>query len=82
LVFGKLKPFSSSQIRIYGGTCHTSATALVEYCSPEQLKDATGHASKPFERYFQNKKGRVKKVTSRLKELQDSNQPLINIIGE
>lgn len=41
-------------IDLYGGTRHSSAIALREYHSPEQIKRATFHATnKAFERYFQ-----------------------------
>jgi len=59
------------------GTRHSTATALGQICTPEEVKDATGHTSKAFERYFQNKQARALKVTQKIKEL--SNQPLINI---
>lgn len=65
---------------LYGGARHTSATALSEFCTSEQVKEATVHLSKALERYFMNKQGRAKKVTAKLKELQNSNQPLINLL--
>ena len=38
---------------LYGGTKHSSATALRKFRSPEQIKKATMHATnKAFERYF------------------------------
>lgn len=41
-------------VDLYGGTRHSSARALREYCSPEQIKRATMHSSnRAFERYFQ-----------------------------
>jgi integrase len=41
-------------VDLYGGTRHSSARALREYCSPEQIKRATMHTTnKAFERYFQ-----------------------------
>jgi len=46
-------------VPLYPGTRHTSATALGEYCSPEQVKDATGHSSDAFNRYFLNKQARI-----------------------
>lgn len=64
-------------VDLYGGTRHSTATALGKICTPEEVQDATGHASKAFQRYFQNKQARALKVTQKIKEL--SNQPLINI---
>jgi len=64
-------------VDLYGGTRHSIATALGRICTPEEVQDATGHASKAFQRYFQNKQARALKVTQKIKEL--SNQPLINI---
>ncbi|NOR23314.1 MAG: hypothetical protein GQ542_02790 [Desulforhopalus sp.] len=41
-------------VDLYGGTRHSSATALKEHCSPEQIKAGTMHSTnKAFERYFQ-----------------------------
>ncbi len=41
-------------VDLYGGTRHSSARALREYCSPEQIKKATmHHTNAAFERYFQ-----------------------------
>lgn len=41
-------------VDLYGGTRHSSATALRTVCSPEQIKIATMHSTnKAFERYFQ-----------------------------
>jgi integrase len=41
-------------VDLYGGTRHSSATALRAHFSPEQIKSATMHATNvAFERYFQ-----------------------------
>ena len=41
-------------VDLYGGTRHSSATALKEFLSPEQIKAGTMHSTnKAFERYFQ-----------------------------
>ncbi|MBU1902677.1 MAG: hypothetical protein KJ573_03700, partial [Proteobacteria bacterium] len=41
-------------VDLYGGTKHSSATALRIYRTPEQIKRATMHSTnKAFERYFQ-----------------------------
>jgi len=40
-------------VDLYGGTRHSSARALRQYCSPEEIKRATMHSTnKAFERYF------------------------------
>jgi integrase len=40
-------------VDLYGGTRHSSATALREHCSPEQIKGATMHSTNAaFQRYF------------------------------
>ena len=67
-------------VDLYGGTRHSTTTALSEVCTPEEVKSATGHVSKAFERYFQNKQARAKKVTKKIKALRGSNQPLNNIL--
>jgi len=68
-------------VSLYAGTRHTSATELGQHFSNEQVKDATGHASAAFNRYFLNKQARVKKITATLKDIQknNSNQHLINM---
>lgn len=41
-------------VDLYGGTRHSSARALGEFNSPEEIKRATMHTTnKAFERYFQ-----------------------------
>ena len=41
-------------VDLYGGTRHSSARALREFRSPEEIKRATMHSTnKAFERYFQ-----------------------------
>ncbi|NIP32846.1 hypothetical protein GWN26_09130 [Candidatus Saccharibacteria bacterium] len=65
-------------VDLYGGTRHSTATALGRICTPEEVKDATGHASKAFERYFQSKQARALKVTQKIKEMR-TNQSLINL---
>lgn len=66
-------------IDLYGGTRHSTVTALGRLCTPEQVKDATGHTSKAFERYFQGRQARALEVTKIIKGLSDSEQPLNNI---
>jgi len=68
------------KVDLYGGTRHSIATALGQVCTPEEVKDATGHSSKAFERYFQGKASRAKVVTAKIKELSDSKQHLNNIL--
>jgi integrase len=66
-------------VDMYGGTRHSTATALGKVCTPEEVRDVTGHTSKAFERYFQNTQGRALRVTQRVKKLTD--QHVINILG-
>jgi len=66
-------------IDLYGGTRHSTVTALGKLCTPEQVKDATGHTSKAFERYFQGRQARALKVIEIIKGLpNNSEQPLNN----
>jgi len=45
-------------VDLYGGTRHSSATALKQFLSPEQIKAGTMHSTnKAFERYFQRNSG-------------------------
>jgi len=65
---------------LYGGTRHSTVTALGQVCTPEEVKDATGHVSEAFERYFQGRQARALNVTKKIGKL-GSNQHLINVSG-
>lgn len=65
-------------VDLYGGTRHSTVTALGQVCTPEETRDATGHVSPAFERYFQGKQARALNVTKKIKRL-GSNQHLINV---
>jgi len=67
-------------VDLYGGTRHSTTTALGKVCTPEEIQDATGHASKAFQRYFQDKQGRAVKTTQKIQSL--SNQVLIKVSGD
>lgn len=58
-------------VDLYGGTKHSTATALGELLTPEQIKrGGTGSATnKAFERYFQPKRTESLKVTAAVKQL-------------
>ena len=48
---------------LYGGTRHSSARALREYCSPEQIRKASMHSTnEAFERYFKLELDDVKNI--------------------
>ncbi|MBU2551835.1 MAG: tyrosine-type recombinase/integrase, partial [Proteobacteria bacterium] len=50
-------------VDLYGGTRHSSATALQEYFSPEEIKEATMHGTNTaFQRYFRTDIRRLKAV--------------------
>jgi hypothetical protein len=55
----------------YGGTRHSTATALGQLLTPEQIKrGGTGSATnKAFERYFQPRRTESLEVTSAIKQL-------------
>ena len=59
-------------VDLYGGTKHSTATALGEFLTPEEIKrGGTGSATnKAFERYFQPRRTESVKVVSAIKELQ------------
>ena len=59
-------------VDLYGGTKHSTATALGERLTPEEIKrGGTGSATnKAFERYFQPHREESVKVVSTIKELQ------------
>lgn len=53
-------------VDLYGGTRHSSARALRQYFSPEQIKRATGSATNAaFERYYRIENEEVRNVFSR-----------------
>ena len=58
---------------LYGGTRHTTATALGEYFSTEDIKAGTLHSTnKAFERYFQGDARKAKKVHQKVGDLQQT----------
>lgn len=65
-------------VDLYGGTRHSTVTALGQVCTPEQIKDATGHTSKAFERYFQERQKRALAVTRTIKGLRGGNKHFNN----
>jgi hypothetical protein len=66
-------------VDLYGGTQHTTITALGMICTPEEVKNASGHSSiKAFEHHFQNRRTRRLKVTTDIKELQAQATKKIN----
>lgn len=74
------KNLGVSGVDLYGGTRHTTTTALGKICTPEEIQAATGHASKAFQRYFQGKQARAVSVTQKIQSL--SNQVLIKVSGD
>lgn len=59
---------------LYGGTRHSSARALREFHSPEEIKRATMHTTnKAFERYFQIEIEDVRKIYGNTKKLITNN---------
>jgi integrase len=63
-------------VDLYGGTKHSTATALGQLLTPEQIKrGGTGSATnKAFERYFQPRRTESLKVTSAIRQLQKKNK--------
>jgi len=63
-------------VDLYGGTKHSTATALGELLTPEQIKrGGTGSATnKAFERYFQPRRTESLKVTSAIRQLRRKNK--------
>ena len=63
-------------VDLYGGTKHSTATALGELLTPEQIKrGGTGSATnKAFERYFQPRRTESLKVTSAIRQLRKKNK--------
>ena len=63
-------------VDLYGGTKHSTATALGQLLTPEQIKrGGTGSATnKAFERYFYPRRTESLKVTSAIKQLRNKNK--------
>lgn len=58
-------------VDLYGGTRHSTATALGQVMSPEQIRMGTMHSTnKAFERYFQGKARQAKDVYKAVQNLQ------------
>jgi hypothetical protein len=60
-------------VDLYGGTKHSTATALGDILTPEEIKrGGTGSATnKAFERYFQPRRVESVKVVATIKEMQE-----------
>lgn len=58
-------------VDLYGGTRHSTATALGKVMSPEQIRLGTMHSTnKAFERYFQRKTGDALNVYQAVQQVQ------------
>jgi len=66
-------------VDLYGGTKHSTATALGNFLTPEQIKrGGTGSATnRAFERYFQPRRAESETVVSTIKKLQQKEQQKI-----
>jgi integrase len=62
-------------VDLYGGTRHSSARGLREFCSPEQIKKATMHSTNAaFERYFKVELEDVKMIYQKTRKKQGPGQ--------
>jgi hypothetical protein len=60
-------------VDLYGGTRHSTVTALRKVATPEEIKNATFHTTnKAFERYFRIKAEDARSVYAKAKELSQS----------
>ena len=60
---------------MYGGTRHSTATALSKHLTPEQIKRGTMHkTNKAFERYFQGKAQDALMVYEKISEVRTDNK--------
>jgi hypothetical protein len=67
------KNLSIENLDLYGGTRHTTATALGENLSPEEIKAGTLHSTnRAFERYFQGEARKAKLVYLTVRQLQQT----------
>jgi hypothetical protein len=59
-------------VDLYGGTRHSTVTALGEKLSPEQIKAGTLHSTnKAFERYFQAEARNARQVYQAAQSMQE-----------
>ncbi len=59
-------------VDLYGGTRHSTTTALSQHLTPEEIKTGTLHSTnKAFERYFQREAKDAKKVYQTIQDIQD-----------
>ena len=59
-------------VDLYGGTRHSTLTALGEFLSPEEVKRGSLHkTNKALERYLQGKARYAKKVSAQVLKMQE-----------
>ena len=62
-----------SDVDLYGGTRHITATALGQMLTPEQIKAGMMHSTnRAFERYFQKQAGAARGVYQAVSNLQQN----------
>ena len=67
--------FFPSGVDLYGGTRHSTVTALGEYFTRDELRESgTFHASEAFERYFQVKRDMSIKIYRQAAEMKSDGQ--------
>ena len=67
-------------VDLYGGTRHSSARALREFCSPEQIKRASMHSTNSaFDRYFKLELDDVKNIYGKTKKVRQRKAEIINL---
>jgi len=60
-------------VDLYGGTRHSTVTALSQYMTPEQIRAGTMHSTnKAFERYFQKTAKDAKLVYAKIQDMRDN----------
>jgi integrase len=65
------KNLGIENLDLYGGTRHSTATALGDYLSKEDIKAGTLHSTnKAFERYFQGEARKAKRVYQKARDIQ------------
>ena len=70
-------------VDLYGGTRHSTVSALGKVLTPEQIKAGTMHATnKAFERYFQRAAEDCLTVYRKVSELNATNNELITFPGK
>jgi hypothetical protein len=76
------KEVGVEDVDLYGGTRHSTVTALSKSLTPEEIKKGTMHSTnKAFERYFQKQASDAKMVYQKARNLQSGSSDNLVVFG-